>query len=292
MQDLLLLLPVWLALAWLVSQLSWVWSNRPEFHFGWIVLLLCVFLLSEVWPSRPARTLRFGVMAWAGWIGGISAAMVAQFYAAAFGMSPAALLGFGAGVMGIVIGHLWYVMGFAGVRHFAFPIGFLWIAFPPPSVVANAVVNGLKAQITSGTVAILNLAGIPASHVGNLIQVTSGTVGVEDACSGVRSLQATLMATLFVSAMALKHWFPRMVLVMVGCVFAFVTNLARSVWLSVVAHRHGPGAVDAAHDRAGWSILAITLLGVFVASWALRRIELKLESMRAGGEQGVQGASV
>ena len=44
----------------------------------------------------------------------------------------------------------------------------------------------------------MTLFGVPAQLEGNLIRVSSGLVGVNEACSGVRSLQTSLMIGLLV----------------------------------------------------------------------------------------------
>ena len=47
------LFPSWLALAWLVSKAKWFWTHNPELQFGWVMLLLCGYLLWEAWEIRP-----------------------------------------------------------------------------------------------------------------------------------------------------------------------------------------------------------------------------------------------
>ena len=46
-------------------------------------------------------------------------------------------------------------------------------------------------------VEVLGWTGIPAIQHGNLIEVGTGTVGVSEACSGIRSFQTSLMISLF-----------------------------------------------------------------------------------------------
>lgn len=271
--DVLLLLPTWLAFAFLVSKLSWTWNNRPEFNFGWIVLMLSLFLLHEAWPSRPARVLRWIPSAWVLFLFGLIWTALVLLYVGAFGMGPAALLGLGLGAYSLAAANLLYVLGRPGLFHFLFPLGFLALAFPPPSFLGNWILSGLKSEIATWTVTVLNLAGIPASQSGNLIHVATGTVGVEDACSGVRSLQSSVMATLFVSYLVFRNWISRFLLVAAGCMLAIATNLARSIWLSVVAHRNGPGSVDSMHDQAGWTVLACTMAGILCLAWLFRKME-------------------
>ena len=50
---------------------------------------------------------------------------------------------------------------------------------------------------TGINVSLLNLLEPPAVQQGNVIEVGSALIGIEEACSGVRSMQATLMVSLF-----------------------------------------------------------------------------------------------
>ena len=41
------LLPIGIAMAFLVSKAKWFWQNNPELEFGWVVLMLCGYLTFE-----------------------------------------------------------------------------------------------------------------------------------------------------------------------------------------------------------------------------------------------------
>src|SRR6185503_11709822 len=98
-----------------------------------------------------------------------------------------------------------YVFGWAGVRHYGFAFAFILIALPMPTFIYNPIVSGLQHRIANLNVIILNLAGIAARQSGSLIQLPSGTIGIDEACSGIRSLQSTVMATLFIGYLSLKR---------------------------------------------------------------------------------------
>src|SRR5262245_33356892 len=55
------LFPSWLALAWLISKAQWFWSHNPELQFGWIIVMLCGYLMWESWETRPEATFRWDV---------------------------------------------------------------------------------------------------------------------------------------------------------------------------------------------------------------------------------------
>jgi exosortase len=196
-----------------------------------------------------------------------------QIYQAAFGTNAASTVGLGMTLLWLSVANISYVFGGQGVKHFGFAFAFLLIALPMPSAVHNLIVGGLQSQIAAVNVEILNLVGIPAQRMGSLIRLPNCTVGIDEACSGIRSLQSAMMATLFIGYLALQRKSLRAVLVLSGLGLALVGNLIRSFFLSCMANSQGLEALSRAHDTAGWSILAFTAVGVGVAAWLFSRLE-------------------
>jgi exosortase len=276
---LLHLMPSFVALTWLSAKASWFWNHQPDLSFGWIVVFLCAFLFWESWQVRPAATLKVSwVSVLCGMIG-IGLLFVFQIYQAALGLKPAALVGLAMAVMLVVSANLHYVFGWKGLLKFLFPYAFILIALPMPSAVHGIVVNGLQHQVAYLTVEILAVIGIPADLAGSVIHLSSGPVGVDEACSGIRSLQSTIMATLFIGFLMLKGLGLRILLFFAGIFLAVFGNLMRVLFLSYQAHHHGIEAVDANHDAAGWSILLFTVGGVAVLSWLLGKLQLAIERL-------------
>jgi exosortase len=278
---LLALAPTWLALAWLVSKAQWFWRHKPELQFGWIVLLLSVFLIWDQWHKRPEPLFRlrwpvlgFGVL-------GCALLFLVQIYHAAYGMMPALLTALCAAVYAVAAANIHYVYGWKGLRFFAFPILFLAIALPLPSFIYGPVVSGLQHKVATINVEILNILGIPAQRLGSLIQLPNGTVGVDEACSGVRSLQSTIMATLFIGYLMLKSRLLQVALFTCGILLAVIGNLIRSFYLSMTANAKGVAAIAQVHDTAGWSILLFTAVGVAILAWLFARFEKWAEQQPA-----------
>jgi len=84
---------------------------------------------------------------------------------------------------------LWSVGGVSWLRHFAFPVAFTLIAVPWVSPLEEPIVQGLMRVVAAISSELVALFGIPAQLEGNLIRIPNGLVGVNEACSGVRSLQ-------------------------------------------------------------------------------------------------------
>jgi exosortase len=129
-------------------------------------------------------------------------------------------------------------------------------------------------------VELLNVIGVPAQQVGSLIHLPNGTVGVDEACSGIRSLQSTLMATAFIGHLTLRTGVLQCSLLIIGVGLAIFGNLLRSLFLSYSANANGPAAIDRFHDTAGWSILLFTAAGVAAVAAALNKTEKHLHTTR------------
>ena len=66
------------------------------------------------------------------------------------------------GVVTVTLIFLWTVGGTAWLRHFAFPIAFIFVAVPWPSAVEQPVVQGLMRWIAGAAAETISLFGVPA----------------------------------------------------------------------------------------------------------------------------------
>lgn len=282
---LLAMVPAWLAFAWLVSKAQWYWTHKPDLNFGWIVLLLSVFLIWDQWAKRPNPSFRLQWPAILFGAAGCGVLFLVQIYQAAYGMMPALMMGLCVGVYAIAAANIHYVYGWAGVRFFAFPLLFLLVAMPLPTFIYAPVVNGLQHKVASANVEILNLLGIPAQRLGSVIQLPNGVVGVDEACSGIRSLQSTIMATLFIGYLTLKSRVLQVALFAAGITLAIIGNLIRSLYLSLTANAKGVESISEVHDGAGWSILLFTAVGIAILSWLFAKLEKWLREQSLNVQQ-------
>ena len=152
------------------------------------------------------------------------------------------------------------------------------MAVPWPSVIEGPVIQGLMRANTGVTVELLGVIGVPAIQHGNVIEVATGRVGIDDACSGIRSLQATLMLAMFFGELYALGARRRALCVFAGFALAFVFNVGRTLLLTWVASAKGVGAVASWHDPAGVTIL----VGCFLSLWLIARGLQKAES--SGGK--------
>lgn len=266
----------------LISRLAVYWSISAEYSFGWFGPLICAYLFVVHWVTRPlAAPARSAVPKGVFWLAAIAFLptwLVEQPY-------PDWRLIIWLLALEVVVLSLCAVY-FAGgrpwLKHFAFSICLILTTIPWAGDLERFVTQGLMQVVTSLTVAALNLVHIPALQHGNLIEVNTGLLGIAEACSGIRSLQATLMVSLFLGEIYWATWPCRILLVVCGALIAFVCNVGRAFLLAAVAAHDGLEAISKWHDPAGFIILSIC----FVMVWGLAHLvsgrPLQLQRSSAG----------
>jgi exosortase len=187
-------------------------------------------------------------------------------------------------------------------RDLLFPIGFFLVAVPWPTVLEDPLIQWLTRVDTRATVELVGWFGIPALPHGNVIEVATGMVGISDACSGIRSFQATLMISLFLGELYRLSGIRRAVLCLGGFAMSFLFNLVRMSLLVWVAASHGIAAIANWHDPAGVTILVACFCGLWAfAVWMKNgkqsseiiashfTDQRKAESRKQKSEDGAQG---
>jgi exosortase/archaeosortase family protein len=110
---------------------------------------------------------------------------------------------------------------------------------------------------------------MPIEQQGNVLKLPPvidgrpNEVGVEEACSGIRSLTACLFAGSFLAAVFLDRLWKKVALVAAAMAFAVCTNLLRGLFLTAWAYNHGSESINGlVHDAAGYAVLGLTVIGL------------------------------
>ena len=243
------------------------WTINDQYQYGWFVPPLALALLALRWPDRPAP--HPGGTRAHGWLLGTLAA------ACLFLLLPLRLIEgpnpdwrliywLHAGLLtALSLGLAGWCGGWPWVRHFAVPVGFLLLAVPWPSGMEQDIIQGLMRAVAAMAAEIMNLLAIPAEAQGNVIRVRDQLVGVDEACSGIRSLQTMLMGGCLMGELSRLNVPRRCALLAGGLIIAMAANVFRSSLLVWIAARHGIAALEKYHDLAGMSVLFIVFAGLF-----------------------------
>jgi exosortase len=250
---------------WLLffNQLRGEWAVNAQYNYGYMVPLLGLALIWRRWPARPSVSPPSE-----GLLPNATAAFL-LFLVLPFGVILEAnpewrliywLNGFQ--VVGLAMYFLYRLGGWNWSRYFAAPLLFMLIAVPWPMGLETSVIQGLMRFVAGLTVEVAGLLGIPAVQLGNLIQVKEGIVGIDEACSGVRSLQSALMLSLFLGEMNRFSWPRRAALLGSSLLFVLFANLCRTSFLVWAAATRGLEQMEKWHDTAGILVMLIALPGL------------------------------
>ena len=162
-------------------------------------------------------------------------------------------------------------MGRGWLRQLAFPICFLLVAVPWPTLIEAPIIQALTRLNTGIVVEVLGVLGVPAMQHGNVIEVSTGMVGIDDACSGIRSFQSSLMISLFFGEFYRFGLLKRLLLVPVGFTLAIAFNVLRTSILTLVAAKKGIAAISQYHDETGITITILCTLALWGVAAVLRK---------------------
>jgi exosortase len=263
-------------LAWFaVIRILWGdWRIDPQYSYGMVVPLLTAGLVLKRMQDRPVSVrprARGRLVAASALIGSaLLLGMTIPLAEANPDWRPVGLL---ASLMAVSIslGSLYLKGGVAWLRHFALPVCFFLIAVPWPRNFEQSVMGGLMSWNASATLEILHWLGYEAMRQGNLIVIPSGVLGVEEACSGVRSLQSGIMVSLFFGEILRLGIRRRVALVAMAVFAALAGNIVRSSLLAVIGSRQGIASVSSWHDTAGMLVLAFTFGTVMILAYRWKK---------------------
>lgn len=258
-----------LLLLWarLLAHVSREWSLNPQYSYGAAVPFLCLYLLYlEAKERRYPDSPRFR---WFGWVAVAGAVAYPPVRLLQEANPEWRFVGWALALITLAVTYV--VLRAAAARYrlipetILFPLGFFLVSIPWPTFVENPLIQGLTRFNAFCTVELMNLGGVPAIQHGNTIELSTGSVGINEACSGIRSFQASLMISLFLGH--LYRFSPplRMVLCVAGFALAIAFNICRTTVLSWVAAKKGIGTIAQWHDPTG----VLILLLCFVTLWLL-----------------------
>lgn len=253
---------VWLPIAafgvlWgdLIRELSKQWEAKEQYAYGWFVPFLALALFWRRWATRPAAA-QHSVPAWAWVLVSIVALSLLPIRVVHEINADWPLCGWllALTVVELSLFGVFLAGGWPWVRHFLFPISFILVAVIWPYRIDHGLTQGLMRVVAGVTVELLGWIHVPAFQHGNLIEVNTGVVSIDEACSGIRSLQSTLMAALFLGELYLLSRPRRVLLILGGVVAAFCFNVLRTFILTWQAASFGLAALKKWHDPAGLTI--------------------------------------
>lgn len=261
--NLLLLAAAFVALC---VRLAPEWRHNPDLSHGFFMPVVFIILLREArrgparfLPDRWWTRLLFALLLALG----LATLGAAGVYAAAvdwshplvnWSLTAAVVLLAAAALIVFAGGRLRAV----GCNWSAIVAIVLWILCSPiPPGTYTRITLALQLWISRHVVETLHLLGIAAARHGNIIELAHATVGVEDACSGIRSLLSCVFAGLFFSATLVRRPWARAGIIVLAAPLAVGMNFIRSLTLTLLVN-HGVHIAGRWHDLTGYAVLGVT----------------------------------
>ncbi len=255
----------------LVTAFTWLmwpeWSQNPDLSHAFFVPLIFLLL---VWESRRQGTPRWvppGRLATLAVAGALAAGFLffalAGLFAATLAWTHALVSFLLAASLGSFLLAGLFILADARLRVVPFnwvslTAIFLWLLVAPlPDGTYTRLTLALQQWVTGSVLQTLHLLGVPARQHGNVIELATTTVGVEEACSGIRSLISCVFAGFFFAGWLVRRPAGRVVLIVAAPLLALGMNFLRSLTLTLLANA-GKDINGFWHDATGFAILGVT----------------------------------
>jgi len=287
-----------LAFLWflLIHGLSAQWSSYEQYNYGWAVPFLCAYLLWRRLRSKERRTRKeFSPLLQVTLLG-----LVALLYVPTRWLheaNPIWRLTSWLWALEVIVITLLLIPAHFGKAEtgqnftgstapattdcsqslncaLQFPLFFFLVSVPWPSALETFLTEGLRDLDVSLTTELLSLCGIPAIQHGHIIEIRFGMLGIDEACSGFRSFQATLMLALFFDEFYSLTLLRRGFLVLAGFALSFLFNIGRTFLLVWMASAKGIEVVLSWHDPAGVMILLLCFISLWFLALQLARAKI------------------
>lgn len=256
--------------AWAVSINAFFWETDPNYSYGWIVPPLVIFYLWKRLGTQPETF--WSPDTGAGrrlnsWLLAVPALALfpLEVYRIEYHQSGIVLWVINLATAAFTLEGAWWLGRRRLLGQVLFPVLFFLTAVPWPAKIATPVQQGLMTNVAQVVSEILLWLGHPVQLDGAVLKLDKGTVGIVEACSGIRSLQSGLMVSLAVGELLMLTRGRRGALVGLGVVLALLSNLVRTFTLCWIMDSQGDTAMHRWHDRVGniamYSFYALIYLG-------------------------------
>jgi exosortase len=232
----------------LVSQ----WWDDANYSHGFVVPLFSGFL---IWRQRAqlralaplGSTLGLPVL-----LGGIGLRVLGDLGAENFLMRSSLIV--------ILAGLVLFHLGPRVFRIVIFPVAFLLFMIPLPAVVFYAVTFPLQQMAAEQAAWVLDVLGVPVLLDGNVIHLSQISLGVTEACSGIRSLISLLAAAVAGAYLLIPSGWAMVVFVASAVPITILANAGRVVSTGLIGQWFGVEyAAGFFHEVAGLVVYLVAL---------------------------------
>jgi exosortase len=126
-----------------------------------------------------------------------------------------------------------------------------------PAVVYNTTAAPLQLFASDMAANLAQALGVAVYRDGNIINLAYMSLGVEEACSGLNSLSAMLVGSVFLSFVLCRSGISRALLILLSIPVAIGANILRITGTAILADYNDKFAQGFYHALSGWLIFVI-----------------------------------
>ncbi|MCP4267537.1 MAG: exosortase/archaeosortase family protein [Candidatus Brocadiaceae bacterium] len=163
-----------------------------------------------------------------------------------------------------LISLVWYYFGLRLVIIILFPLLFLFFMIPVPDSFISHITLPMKVFATNVAVPLMKVFGVLLVQEGNIIHLSTCTLEVAEACSGIRSLTSMLMLGCFFAYMTKGTNYKKVILVLCAPLIAILANVLRITGTGILASKYGETVARGyVHDISGYLVFIFGFAGLF-----------------------------
>jgi exosortase len=157
----------------------------------------------------------------------------------------------------LIAGMILTFWGLGRLRVLLFPLVLLATMIPLPRWITSSVALPLQIFASQVSATLAQLLGVTVYQEGNQIQLAQTSLGVAEACSGLHSLGALMVAALLLGAIYCTHLHLRIILFVLSVPIAIGANVLRVTVTAVLADYQPEWAAGFYHSFSSWLIFLV-----------------------------------
>lgn len=170
----------------------------------------------------------------------------------------------------LAAGLIWTFWGRGRLRVLLFSLLLLCTMIPPPTLVYSSVSGPLQLLASNLSATLAQSLGVTVYREGNQIYLAQIRLGVAEACSGLHSLAAMIIAALLLGSIYCQRWYKRAALLALSVPTVIGANVLRITLTAVIADHHPQLAMGLYHSFSGWLVFLIGFGVLLLCAWGLR----------------------
>ena len=173
----------------------------------------------------------------------------------------------------LLAGSAWTFWGKARLRTMTFPLLLLATMVPIPQIVYNKLAAPLQLFASSVASNTLEVIGIPVFRDGNVMHLAEISLGVAEACSGLRSISSLSVLALVVGFFVSASNLSRVALFFCSFPIAIALNVFRIVGTALMARQNPALAEGFFHSFSGWVVFLLGFGVLYLTALGLAAID-------------------